>query len=65
MRWSNSKAAVDGGAGSGVGSWLRLNPKLGTNSALLPNRDSKPMTRNNVTQRLALAVKAASQDSAS
>jgi site-specific recombinase XerD len=44
-----------------IRSWLRLNPELGSNSALLPNRDSKPMTRNNVTQRLGLAVKVASQ----
>jgi site-specific recombinase XerD len=44
-----------------IRSWLRLNPELGTTSALLPNRNRKPMTRNNVTQRLALAVKAASQ----
>ncbi len=40
--------------------WLRLNPELGSTSALLPNRDGKPMSRNNVTQRLDLAVKAAS-----
>jgi site-specific recombinase XerD len=40
--------------------WLRLNPELGSNSALLPNRDRNPMSRNNVTQRLDLAVKAAS-----
>jgi len=44
-----------------IRSWLRRNPELGTTSALLPNRNRKPMTRNNVTQRLALAVKAASQ----
>lgn len=40
--------------------WLRLNPELGSTSALLPNRDGKPMSRNNVTQRLDLAAKAAS-----
>jgi site-specific recombinase XerD len=40
--------------------WLRLNPELGSTSALLPNRDGKPMSRNNVTQRLDLATKAAS-----
>ena len=39
--------------------WLRLNPDLGATPALLPNRDGQPMTRSNVTQRLALAVKAA------
>lgn len=40
--------------------WLRLNPESGSTSALLPNRDGKSMSRNNVTQRLDLAVKAAS-----
>jgi site-specific recombinase XerD len=44
-----------------IRAWLWLNPELGATSALLPNRDANPMTRNNVTQRLALAVKAASQ----
>jgi len=39
--------------------WLRLNPELVSTSALLPNRDGHPMTRTNVTQRLALAVAAA------
>ena len=39
--------------------WLRLNPDLGPSSALLPNRDGQAMTRSNVTQRLALAVRAA------
>ena len=33
-------------------------------SALLPNRDGQPMTRTNVTQRLALAVKAATPNDA-
>jgi site-specific recombinase XerD len=41
--------------------WLRLNPQMGVTSALLPNRDGRPMTRNNVTQRLALAVATARQ----
>jgi site-specific recombinase XerD len=40
-------------------SWLRFNPALLPASALLPNRDGLPMTRNNVAQRLALAVAAA------
>jgi len=40
--------------------WLRLNPKLGSTSALLPNRGGQPMTRGNVTQRLGLAVEVAS-----
>jgi len=43
----------------GVRAWLRLNPELVSTSALLPNRDGYPMTRTNVTQRLALAVAAA------
>ena len=41
--------------------WLRLNPQLAGTSALLPSRDGRPMTRNNVTQRLALAVTTACQ----
>jgi len=39
--------------------WLKLNPQLATMSALLPNRDGNAMTRSNVTQRLALAVRSA------
>jgi site-specific recombinase XerD len=39
--------------------WLRLNPELVSTSALLPNRDGRTMTRTNVTQRMALAVAAA------
>ncbi len=42
-----------------VRAWLRLNPALVPTSALLPNREGHPMTRANVTQRLALAVAAA------
>lgn len=42
-----------------IRAWLKLNPQLGPTSPLLPNRNGKVMTRNNVTQRLALAVKAA------
>jgi len=41
--------------------WLKENPRLGATCALLPNRDRQPMTRSNVTQRLALAVRAAAQ----
>ena len=41
--------------------WLRLNPHLVNDSALLPNRDGQSMTRNNVAQRLSLAVTNASQ----
>jgi integrase/recombinase XerD len=42
-----------------IRAWLRLNIDLGPTSALPPNRGGEPMTRSNVTQRLALAVKAA------
>src|SRR5258706_4143022 len=42
-----------------IRAWLKLNPQLGPTSPLLPNRNGKAMTRNNVTQRLALAVKSA------
>lgn len=42
-----------------IKAWLKLNPQFESNSPLLPNRDGNAMTRNNVTQRLALAVKAA------
>jgi integrase len=42
-----------------VRSWLRFNLDLLPASALLPNRDGHTMTRNNVAQRLALAVVAA------
>ena len=44
-----------------VRAWLKANPWLGATSALLPNRDRQPMTRSNVTQRLALAVRAAAK----
>jgi site-specific recombinase XerD len=36
--------------------WLRLNPHLRGDVALLPNRNGQAMSRGNVTQRLALAV---------
>lgn len=39
-----------------IRAWVRLNPTMGNDSALLPNRDGQAMTRNNVTQRLSLAV---------
>ena len=42
-----------------VRAWLKLNPRLAATSALLPNRNGKAMTRSNVTQRLALAVRSA------
>lgn len=44
-----------------IRAWLRLNPTMGNDSALLPNRDGQPMTRNNVTQRLNLALIKASK----
>jgi len=44
-----------------IRAWLKRNPQLGSTSALLPNREGTPMTRSNVTQRLALAVRAASK----
>ncbi|NOU45215.1 MAG: site-specific integrase [Methyloglobulus sp.] len=44
-----------------IGAWLRRNPALGADTALLPNRDGNPMTRCNVTQRLNIAVDRATQ----
>ena len=44
-----------------VRAWLRRNPQLQSESALLPNRDGQAMSRSNVTQRLALAVQAAAR----
>ena len=45
-----------------VRAWLRLNPQFDAASPLLPNRSGHAMTRNNVTQRLALAVAAATEN---
>jgi len=39
-----------------IRSWLRLNPALRGEAALLPNRDDQAMSRSNVVQRLELAV---------
>ena len=39
-----------------IRAWLRLNPHLRAEAALLPNRDGHAMTRCNVAQRLDLAV---------
>lgn len=39
-----------------VRAWLRLNPMLRGEAALLPNRHGQPMSRSNVAQRLNLAV---------
>jgi site-specific recombinase XerD len=44
-----------------IRAWLRLNPQLRDVAPLLPNRVGQPMTRANVTQRLALAVQAAAK----
>lgn len=44
-----------------IGAWLRRNPILGVDAALLPNRDGFAMTRCNVTQRLNIAVARAAQ----
>ncbi len=39
-----------------IRAWLRCNPTLSADAALLPNRDGHAMTRSNVTQRLGIAV---------
>jgi len=44
-----------------IRAWMKLNPQFDASSALLPNRDGKAMTRDNVTKRLALAVRAATK----
>jgi site-specific recombinase XerD len=44
-----------------VQAWLRRNPALGADAALLPNRDGQAMTRSNVTQRLDIAVACAAK----
>ena len=41
--------------------WLKHNPMLNNDSALLPNRDGHMMTRDNVIRRLAIAVARASK----
>lgn len=42
-----------------IRAWLRLNPILRGEAALLPNRDGQAMSRSNVAQRLDIAVKRA------
>lgn len=44
-----------------IRAWLKRNPVLGADAALLPNRDGNAMTRCNVTQRLNIAVTRAAQ----
>lgn len=39
-----------------IRAWLKYNPTLGRDAALLPNRDGHAMTRGNVSQRLNIAV---------
>lgn len=45
-----------------IRAWLKINPRLGPTSALLPNRNDQAMTRSNVTQRLTIAVRAAAKN---
>ncbi|MCX7140221.1 MAG: tyrosine-type recombinase/integrase [Proteobacteria bacterium] len=45
-----------------VRAWLRLNPTLRGEAALLPNRDGQAMSRSNVAQRLDLAVTRATSE---
>ena len=44
-----------------IRAWLKRNPALKADDALLPNRDGHAMTRFNVTQRLEIAVAKASE----
>jgi site-specific recombinase XerD len=44
-----------------IRAWLRRNPTLVADAALLPNRDGHAMTRCNVTQRLDIAVARAAE----
>jgi site-specific recombinase XerD len=44
-----------------IRAWLRLNPQLNADSALLPNRGGETMTRSNVARRLNLAVRLAAK----
>ena len=44
-----------------IRAWLKLNPQLNASSALLPNRNGEAMTRDNVTKRMILAVRAATK----
>lgn len=45
-----------------VRAWLRLNPTLRGEAALLPNRNGQAMSRSNVAQRLDIAVKRAAAE---
>jgi site-specific recombinase XerD len=44
-----------------IRAWLRRNPHYKSDSPLLPNRDGRPMSRWNVTQRLDIAVRVAAK----
>ena len=44
-----------------VRAWLRCNPALAADAPLLPNRDGRAMTRQNVNQRFDIAVTRATQ----
>jgi site-specific recombinase XerD len=44
-----------------IRAWLRRNPALSADAALLPNRDGRAMTRSNVNQRLGVAVARAAE----
>jgi site-specific recombinase XerD len=48
-----------------VRAWLRCNPALAADAPLLPNRDGRAMTRQNVNQRFAIAVTRATPTHAS
>ena len=48
-----------------IRAWLRINPQLHGEAALLPNRDGNAMCRSNVTQRLNLAVARATTEQSS
>lgn len=45
-----------------IRAWLRLNPSLRGEAALIPNRDGQAMSRSNVAQRLTLAVTRAARE---
>src|SRR5487761_1920183 len=44
-----------------IRAWLRMNPQMGADAILLPNRSGNAMTRTNVAERLHLAVRSAAK----
>lgn len=44
-----------------IRAWLRMNPQMGADAILLPNRSGNTMTRTNVAERLHLAVRSAAK----